>query len=197
MPRVYILPQDAPNAFATGRSPKHAAVAATRGLLRLLSREELEGVIAHELAHVKHRDTLISTIVATLAGAVMMLASIGRFGLLFGFGDDDDNPLGALLGLVALIVAPIAALLIQMWISRTREFAADAGGARIAGSPRGLASALRRLESASRRVPMPANAATSHLFIVHPLSGRQLGRLFSTHPSTEERVARLQAMARS
>jgi len=196
-PRVYIIPTETPNAFATGRSPRHAAVAATAGILRMLDDDELEGVIAHELAHVKHRDTLISTIVATIAGAVMMLASIGRFGLLFGGlgGDDDDNPLGAILGLIVLLIAPIAAVLVQMWISRTREFAADEGGARISGRPLALASALRKLEAGVRYAPMQANPSTAHMFIVNPLRGESLAKLFSTHPPTEERVARLHELA--
>jgi len=196
MPRVYIIPTETPNAFATGRSPRHAAVAATTGILRLLSRGELEAVIGHELAHVKHRDTLISTIVATMAGAIMMLAMIGRFALIFGGGRDDrDSPLGAILGVLMLIIAPIAAVLIQMWISRTREFAADEGGARISGRPLALASALQRLESAARMVPMRANPSTAHMFTVNPLSGGGVAKLFSTHPATGDRVARLQAFA--
>jgi len=197
MPKVYIIPQDAPNAFATGRSPRHAAVAATTGLLDTLSRRELSGVIAHELAHVKHRDTLISTLVATLAGAVMMIASIGRWGLMFGGGRDDDdrNPLGALLGVLLLILAPIAAMLIQMAISRSREFAADEGGAKSSGDPLALARALQRLEAGARRAPMAASPSTAHLFIVNPLTAEGLAGLFSTHPRTADRVARLQALA--
>ena len=197
MPRVYIIPTETPNAFATGRSPRHAAVAATAGILRMLDDDELEGVIAHELAHVKHRDTLISTIVATIAGAVMMLASIGRFGLLFGGlgSDDDDNPLGAILGLIVLLIAPIAAVLVQMWISRTREFAADEGGARISGRPLALASALQKLEAGVRYAPMQANPSTAHMFIVNPLRADSVAKLFSTHPPTEERVARLRELA--
>jgi heat shock protein HtpX len=199
MPKVYIIPQDAPNAFATGRSHSHAAVAATTGILRLLSRRELEGVIAHELGHVKHRDTLISTLVATLAGAVMMLASLGRWGLMFGGGSRDDdnrgNPLGAVLGIVVLILAPIAAMLIQMWISRTREYAADEEGGVISGRPLALASALQRLEAGARHVPMDASPSTAHLFIVNPLSAGSIAGLFSTHPPTAERVARLQELA--
>ncbi len=198
MPRVYIIPQDAPNAFATGRSPRHAAVAATEGILRSLNRRELSGVIAHELAHVKHRDTLISTLVATLAGAVMMIASIGRWGMIFGGGSRDDenrNPLGAILGILVLILAPIAAMLIQMAISRSREYAADAGGATTSGEPLALASALRRLESAAAREPMAASPATSHLFIVNPLTAEGIAGLFSTHPRTADRVARLEALA--
>ncbi|MBM4030788.1 MAG: protease HtpX [Planctomycetes bacterium] len=198
MPKVYVIPQDAPNAFATGRSPRHAAVAATQGILRSLSRRELAGVIAHELAHVKHRDTLISTLVATLAGAIMMIASIGRWGMMFGGGrrdDEDRNPLGAILGIAVLILAPIAAVLIQMAISRSREYAADAAGARASGQPLGLANALRRLEVAAGRTPMPASPATSHLFIVNPLSAQGVAGLFSTHPRTADRIARLEAIA--
>jgi len=198
MPRVYVIPQEAPNAFATGRSPRHAAVAATQGILRSLSRRELAGVIAHELAHVKHRDTLISTLVATLAGAIMMIASIGRWGMMFGGGrrdDEDRNPLGAILGIAVLILAPIAAVLIQMAISRSREYAADAAGARASGQPLGLANALRRLEVAAGRIPMPASPATSHLFIVNPLSAQGVAGLFSTHPRTADRIARLEAIA--
>jgi heat shock protein HtpX len=195
MPKVYIIPNQAPNAFATGRNPSHAAVTATEGLLRSLNRDEVEAVLAHELAHVQHRDTLIQTVVATLAGAITLLAMIGRWGMLFGLGDDDDNPLGLIVGLLMLILAPIAALLIQLWISRTREFGADEGGARLCGQPMALARALQRLEAGARRAPMQANAATSHLFIVNPLSGRQVAKLFSTHPSTEDRVARLRDLA--
>ncbi|MBM4040727.1 MAG: zinc metalloprotease HtpX [Planctomycetes bacterium] len=197
MPRVYIIPQEAPNAFATGRSPRHAAIAATTGLLRSLRRRELEGVVAHELAHVKHRDTLISTLVATLAGAIMMIASIGRFGLIFGGGRDreDRNPLGAILGILLLILAPIAAMLIQMAISRSREYAADADGARISGQPHALASALRRLEAAAHQIPMAAGPSTSHLFIVNPLTAEGIANLFRTHPRTADRIARLDALA--
>ncbi|MFP4055714.1 MAG: zinc metalloprotease HtpX [Candidatus Brocadiia bacterium] len=195
MPRVYIVPQPTPNAFATGRSPKHAAVAATEGILRILSEEELDAVVAHELAHVKHRDTLIQTIVATVAGAIMLLASVGRFALIFG-GDDEDNPLGLVGSLVMLIIAPIAAVLIQMWISRTREFAADEGGATISGNPLALASALRRMEATVSRRPMAANPSTAHLFIVNPFSGQRAANLFSTHPTVDDRVARLEALAR-
>ncbi len=197
MPRVYIIPQEAPNAFATGRSPRHAAVAATAGLLRSLRRHELEGVIAHELAHVKHRDTLISTLVATLAGAIMMIASIGRFGLIFGGGrrDGDRNPLGAILGILLLILAPIAAILIQMAISRSREYAADADGARTSGQPHALASALQRLEATARQTPLAAGPSTSHLFIVNPLTAEGMANLFRTHPRTADRVARLDALA--
>lgn len=188
MPKLYLIPSATPNAFATGRNPQHAAVAVTQGIMRLLSREELEGVIAHELAHVKNRDILISSIAATLGGAIMMLA---RFAIFFPLSRDDDNRGGALGLLLTMILAPIAALLIQMAISRSREYAADATGAAIAGNPYGLANALRKLQEANRRVPMEANPATSHMFIVNPLSGRSVMSLFSTHPPIEKRVERL------
>jgi heat shock protein HtpX len=194
MPRVYLIPTNALNAFATGRNPEHAAVAATEGIIQSLSERELEGVMAHELTHVKHRDTLISAVAATIAAAIMMLASLARWGAIFGGlgGRDNDRGGGNLFTLLATaIVAPIAAGLIQAAISRSREFEADRGGAEIAGSPLGLADALRKLEVASKRLPMPANPATAHLFIVQPFSGQALASLFSTHPPTEERVARL------
>lgn len=194
MPRVYVIPTGALNAFATGRNPEHAAVAATEGILQALSERELEGVMAHELTHVKHRDTLISAVAATIAAAVMLLASLARWGAIFGgFGGRDNNRGGG--GLFTLLatalLAPIAAGLIQAAISRSREFEADRGGAEIAGSPQGLADALRKLDVASKRLPLSANPATQHLFIVQPFSGRALASLFSTHPPTEERVARL------
>jgi heat shock protein HtpX len=192
MPKVAILPQDQPNAFATGRSPGHAVVAATRGILQLLTPEELEAVLAHELAHVRHRDMLIGTVAATLAGA---LGIVARSALWFGGGRNREGG-GGILGLVALIVLPIAAVLIQLAISRSREFEADAGGAELSGRPRALASALQKLEAYAKRVPMPeANPATTHLFIVNPLRGAGgLANLFRTHPSTEQRVARLLQM---
>ncbi len=194
MPRVYLIPDPSPNAFATGRNPQHAAVAATEGILQILDDRELEGVIAHELAHVKHRDILISSIAATLAAAIMMTA---RFALFFGGGRRNDrdgmNPVAAI-GM--MILAPIAAMLIQLAISRSREFDADAGGASIAGSPHGLVSALRKLESASRVVPLAANPATAHMFIIKPFSGGGLSALFRTHPQTEERVQALLNPAR-
>ncbi len=195
MPRIYIINAEQPNAFATGRNPKHAAVAVTTGIMRLLTAEELAGVIGHELAHIKHRDILISTIAASIAGAISYLAYMAQWALIFGGvgGDDDDgNPFAAL---IVMIVAPIAAMIVQMAISRSREFAADAGGAKIAGNPRWLASALRKLEMASRNIPFNANPATSHMFIVNPLSGRNLMKLFSTHPPIEERIARLETMS--
>ncbi len=192
MPRVYIINQPQPNAFATGRDPEHAAVAVTTGILRLLDVEELEGVIAHELAHVKHRDILIGTVAATIAGAVSYLATMAQWAMIFGGRDDDDgNPFVAI---VMMIVAPVAAMLIQMAISRSREYAADAGGARIAGNPSGLADALSKLGTASKQIPMQAEPATAHMFIVNPLSGKKMAGLFSTHPPMEERIARLKSM---
>ena len=189
MPRVAIIPGAQPNAFATGRDPGHAVVAATEGILRILDRDELEGVMAHELAHVPHRDMLISSVAATLAGAIMVLA---RFGLFFGGGDRDRG--GGALALLVVILAPIAAMIVQAAISRSREFAADAGGAEICGKPRALASALRKLEAAAKQVPLQGNPATAHMFIVHPFRGGGITSLFSTHPPTEERVARLLEM---
>ena len=190
MPKVYIIPDMSPNAFATGRNPSHAAVAATEGILRLLSEQELEGVIAHELAHVRHRDILISTVAATIAAAIMMLANMAQFAAIFGGRDSREggNPL-ALLAMA--LFAPLAAGLIQAAISRQREFAADRGGAEIAGSPMGLAQALRRIDAASRQVPLDANPATAHMFIMKPFSGGGMLALFSTHPPTEARVQAL------
>ncbi len=194
MPGLYIIDNASPNAFATGRNPEHAAVAVTSGLLELMDTEEIEGVIAHELGHVKNRDILISSIAATLAGAVMIIASMARWAAIFGgFGRDDEE--GGIFGLLATaIVAPIAAMLIQFALSRSREYQADQAGARIAGNPRGLAAALRKLEAAARRRPMKANPSTAHLFIVNPLRAKSLAKLFSTHPSVEERVERLNRM---
>jgi len=198
MPRVYLIPTATPNAFATGRDPQHAAVAVTEGSLQLLDQRELEGVLAHELAHVKNRDTLTMTVTATIASAIMFLADMARWGAIFGgFSRDEEDSRGGVLGfLVAAIVAPIAATLVQMAISRSREYAADATGARIAGSPYGLADALEKLAYASERVPANVSPATAHLFIVNPLSGRSFATLFSTHPPIEERVQRLRRMAR-
>ena len=194
MPKVYVIPQDSPNAFATGRNPDHAAVAATEGIMRILDEPELEGVIAHELAHVKHRDILISSIAATIAAAIMM---ISRFAMFFGGGRDNDNRGANPIALLAtIILAPVAAMLIQAAISRSREFAADAGGARIAGSPTGLMSALRKIEMAARRVPLDANPATAHMFIIKPFSGAGLLSLFSTHPPTEQRIQALMQLPR-
>ncbi len=196
MPKIYIIPGDTPNAFATGRNPDHAAVAATEGILRMLSDDEIEGVLGHELAHVKHRDILTSTLVAAMAGAIMLLARMAMFAAIFGGGGrdrDNSNPLG---GLLILILAPVAAMMIQFAISRSREFAADEGGAKISGRPLSLANALRKLEAGVQRHPMPnAGTATAHLFIVNPLRGGGVTKLFSTHPPTEERIARLEHMA--
>ena len=198
MPKVYVIPDETPNAFATGRNPEHAVVAVTHGITRLLSREELTGVIAHELAHIKHRDMLTGTIVATMAGAISMLAQMAQWSMIFGGGsrrdDDDGSPIVAI---VMMIVAPIAAMMVQMAISRTREFEADKGGATIAGSPSGLSNALLKLEQGSKIIPMhDARPATAHMFIVNPLTGGGLLKLFSTHPPIEERVQRLNDMAR-
>jgi heat shock protein HtpX len=191
MPKVYIIPDASPNAFATGRNPQHAAVAATEGIMRLLSEPELEGVIAHELAHVKHRDILISTVAATIAAAIMMLANMAQWAAIFGGrGDDRDGPHPAVL-LITALLAPLAAGLIQAMISRQREYAADRGGAEIVGSPMGLAQALRRIDGASRQIPLDANPATAHMFIMKPFSMQSMGRLFSTHPSTEDRIQAL------
>ena len=196
-PRIFIIPSDSPNAFATGRNPEHAVVAATTGIMRILSRDELEGVIAHELGHVKNRDILISSIAATMAGAIMMLGSMVRWAAMFGgfSRSDDDNQGGGLAGMIVLaIIAPIAAMLIQLAISRSREYLADATGASLAGTPMGLANALEKLESASQRIPLDSNPATAHLFIVNPLAGRSFINLFSTHPPIEERIKRLRGM---
>jgi len=191
VPKLYIIPDKSPNAFATGRNPQHASVAITEGALRLLDKEELTGVLAHELSHVKNRDILISSVAATLAGMIMWVASMARFAAIFGGGRDDDEGGGPLGFLFTIIVAPIAAMLIQMWISRTREYQADAGGAAAAGNPNGLASALQKLENYSKRIPMEASPSTAHMFIMHPLSGRSLMSLFSTHPPTQKRIQRL------
>jgi heat shock protein HtpX len=196
MPKVYIMQSETPNAFATGRNPEHAAVAATSGILRILTREELRGVMAHELSHVRHRDILISSIAATIAGAITYLAHMAQWAAIFGGGRDQDDDGGGIFGLIAMaIVAPIAAMLIQMAISRSREYEADRGGAMIAGNPLYLAGALRKLEMANQQIPMQANAATAHMFIVNPLTGGGLMSLFSTHPPLVERVRRLEEMA--
>jgi heat shock protein HtpX len=193
MPRVYIIEQDQPNAFATGRNPRNGAVAVTTGIMRILSPEELEGVIAHELSHIKNRDVLVGTVAATMAGAISYIAHMAQWAMIFGGHDDDEggNPLAAI---AMMILAPIAAMLIQLAISRSREYGADRGGAAVAGSPRYLAGALRKLDMASKSIPMRANPATSHMFIVNPLSGGGISRLFSTHPPIAERIARLEAM---
>jgi heat shock protein HtpX len=192
MPKVYIIPDPSPNAFATGRNPNHAAVAATQGIMQVLTEHELEGVIAHELAHVKHRDILISSVAATIAAAIMMVARMAMYAGMFGGGRDDREGGSNPIALIAMIfLAPLAAGLIQAAISRSREFAADAGGASIAGTPYGLADALRKIDAASKRVPMDANPATAHMFIVKPFSGQGLMSLFSTHPPTEARIRAL------
>ena len=197
MPKVYIMEQDQPNAFATGRNPKHAAVAVTTGIMRILSQEELQGVIGHELTHVKHRDILISTIAATIAGAISYLAHMAQWAMIFGGHRGDDDEGGSPIAAIAMmIVGPIAALIIQMAISRSREYAADIGGAKLAGNPRYLSGALKKLHSASQKIHMDANPATSHMFIVNPLSGGGILKLFSTHPPIEERISRLESMSR-
>ncbi len=198
MPKVYIMDNPAPNAFATGRNPEHSAVAVTTGILGILSRDELAGVIGHELAHIKNRDILISTVAATIAGAISYITHMATWGLMFGGGrrdDEDRNPFGSAIAIAVMVLAPIAAMLIQMAISRSREYTADESGAVICGNPLSLAGALKKLHAASRRIPMNANPATAHMFIVSPLSGGGMLSLFSTHPPIEERVARLEAMA--
>jgi heat shock protein HtpX len=187
MPKVYVIPDSSPNAFATGRNPSHASVAATEGLMRVLSQDELAAVIAHELAHVKHRDILISSVAATIAAAIMMAA---RFAMFFG-GSRDDRGGSPIAGLLMVVLAPIAALLIQMAISRSREFAADAGAADLIGSPHPLVNALRKIDAIARRVPLDANPATAHMFIVQPFTGASLASLFSTHPPMDKRIAAL------
>jgi len=198
MPRVYIVPGETPNAFATGRDEHHAVVAVTEGLLRILNRDELEGVLAHELTHIKNKDMLIGSIAATLAGAIVMLANMAQWAAMFGgLGgrDNDEGEGGGIFGMILMaILAPIAATIIQMAISRSREYLADDGGARISGKPYGLAGALEKLSRASQIVPMNANPSTAHMFIVNPLTGRSLMNLFSTHPPIEERIARLRSM---
>ena len=198
-PKVYVIQNDSPNAFATGRNPKHSAVAVTTGIRRILDQEELKAVMAHELGHVRNRDILVSTIVATVAGAVMFLASIARWGLFFGFGGRRDNNGGGaialVLWLVIIILAPIAALLIRMAISRAREYGADETGAEISGRPLALASALRKLQMGANMRPMQVNESTAHLYIVNPLRSDFVGNLFSTHPPVEDRIARLEKMA--
>ena len=196
IPKVYVISNDAPNAFATGRNPKHAAVAATTGVLRILNREELAGVMAHELAHVRNRDILIGTIAATIAGAISFLAQMAQWAMIFG-GRRSRDDAGGIVGLIAMmIIAPLAAMLIQMAISRSREYQADATGARLCGNPMWLATALRKLDAAAERIPLNANPATAHMFIVNPLRGGGVTKLFSTHPPMKDRVARLEQMAR-
>lgn len=196
MPKVYIIPSGGLNAFATGRNPKHAAVAATEGLVQALNREELAGVMAHELSHVQNRDILIGTIAAAIAGAISMIANIAQWGLIFGgYGGRRDDDRGGGLGTILMIIlAPIAALLIQMAISRSREYQADASGAKLCGNPRALASALRKLQMATVRAPMEANPATAHMFIVNPLRAGSIRNWFSTHPPMDDRIARLESM---
>jgi heat shock protein HtpX len=194
MPRVYVIPDPSPNAFATGRNPEHAAVAATAGILQVLNDNELEGVIAHELAHVKHRDILISSVAATLAAVIMFAARTAQFAAMFGgYGGRDDRDRGAnpIALLATIILAPIAAMLIQMAISRSREYAADAGGAQIAGNPYGLVEALRKIDAVSKRVPLDANPATAHMFIIKPFAMSGLTSLFSSHPPTDDRIRAL------
>ena len=193
MPKVYIIPEEAPNAFATGRNPDHAVVAVTQGLMNLMDRREVMGVLAHELSHVKNRDILIGTIAATMAGAIMMLATMARWSAIFGgVSRDNDNGGGGIIGLIAMsIIAPMAAMIIQMAVSRSREYLADATGASIAGNPEGLAKALEKLDGYSRQIPMAANPSTAHMFIVNPLSGRRLQNLFATHPPIADRIRRL------
>jgi len=193
MPKIYVIPTDSPNAFATGRNPSHASVAVTQGILNLLNDEELEGVLAHELGHVSNRDILISSVAATVAGAITMLASMGRWALFFGgMGDRDDRDRGGgLAALIMLILAPIAATIIQLWVSRTREYQADASGAHYTGNPYALASALSKLDAYSRRLPLQATPSTAHLFIIQPLLGMNFGSLFSTHPPIAKRIERL------
>lgn len=197
MPKVYIMDQDQPNAFATGRNPEHGVVAVTTGIMRILSQAELEGVIAHELAHIKHRDILVSTVAAAIAGAISYLAQMAQWSMIFGGRSNDEGEGGSpIAAMVMMIVGPIAAMLIQMAISRSREYKADQGGAEIAGNPLQLAGALRKLQMASQQIPMQANPATAHMFIVSPISGGGFSKLFSTHPPMDERIARLEAMRR-
>lgn len=192
-PGIYIVPGDTPNAFATGRNPDHAAVAVTEGLLRLLNRDELEGVLAHELAHIKNRDILISSIAAVMAGAISYMATMAQWAMIFSGGrsEDEEGGSGLIGSLAMMIIAPIAAMLVQMAISRSREYAADATGAQICGNPQSLASALKRLEEYNRQLPMRINPATAQMYIVNPLNGQALSRLFSTHPPILERIKRL------
>lgn len=194
MPKVYIIPQESPNAFATGRNPDHAVIAVTKGLLRLMDREEIMGVLAHEMAHIKNRDILIGTIAATMAGAIMLLATMARWSALFGGvrGEDDEGSGLGMIGLIAMsIIAPIGAMIIQMAISRSREYLADDTGARFSQHPEGLARALEKLGGYSRKIPLAANPSTAHMLIISPLSGGSLMHLFSTHPPIEDRIARL------
>ena len=196
MPKIYIVPGDTPNAFATGRDENHAVVAVTEGIMRMLNKDEIEGVLAHELTHIKNKDMLIGSIAATLAGAIVMLANMAQWAAIFGGASrSDDDEGGGIFGLIFMaILAPIAATIIQMAISRSREYLADAGGAKVSGKPYGLAGALEKLGRASQAIPMNANPSTAHMFIVNPLTGKSLMNLFSTHPPIEERIARLRSM---
>jgi heat shock protein HtpX len=196
MPRVYIIPDEGANAFATGRNPEHAAVAVTQGIMRILTTDELRGVLGHELAHVKHRDILIGAVAATMAGAISMLANMAQWAMIFGGGRSSNDREGGspIASILTIVLAPIAAMLVQMAISRSREFLADEGGAQISGNPMSLAGALRKLNTATERIPMNASPATAHMFIVNPLSAGGIMSLFSTHPPVEERIARLEAM---
>lgn len=196
MPRVYIIPSPSPNAFATGRSPKHSAVAVTEGNLQILNRDELEAVMAHELTHIKNRDTLIATVVAALAGAITLLARLAGFSAFYGGGDSDENRGGGGLLLLVYLLAPLAALLIQLAISRSREYMADEGSGRITSKPMNLARALRKLVESTKQVPMPAEPSTAHLFIVNPLRGEGIAEMFSTHPPIEKRIEKLQNLAK-
>ena len=197
MPKVYVIPQDAPNAFATGRNPQHAAVAVTTGIMKLLNEEELKGVLAHELSHIRHRDILIGTIAATIAGAISMIASLARWGAIFGGGDDREGGAAQLVMMLVLTtLASIAALLIQLAISRSREYHADEGGAQLAGNPLYLARALGKLDAGTKRIPMQVNPSTAHMFIVSPLTRKGVQGLFSTHPPIEKRIEKLEHMAR-
>lgn len=197
MPKVYIIPNESPNAFATGRNPENAVVAVTHGLLNLMDRDEIAGVVAHELGHIKNRDILIGTVAATMAGAIMMIANMARWAAIFGVGGNDEEGGGGFIQLIIMsIIAPVAAMLIQMAISRSREYLADSTAAKLTGNPNGLSNALEKLGAYSKRIPMNAEPATAHMFITNPLSGKNMMNLFSTHPPIEERVARLRNLAR-
>jgi len=196
MPRIYLMPTDQPNAFAAGRNPSNSVVAVTQGLVRMLNQQELEGVLAHEMAHIRNRDILVSTMAAVIAGALMIISRLGMYGMMFGGRREGGHPIMLIIKLAALILAPLAAILIRMAISRTREYQADSTGAVISGNPEGLASALQKMESYARRSPFQVNEAASHMFIVNPLSAKGLSGLFSTHPPIQERVKRLRSMNR-
>ncbi len=196
MPRIYLMPTDQPNAFAAGRNPSNSVVAVTQGLVRMLNQQELEGVLAHEMAHIRNRDILVSTMAAVIAGALMMISRLGMYGMMFGGRREGGHPIMLIIKLAALILAPLAAILIRMAISRTREYQADSTGAVISGNPEGLASALQKMENHARKRPLQVNEAASHMFIVNPLSAKGLSGLFSTHPPIQERVKRLRSMNR-